>query len=46
MAIFGDLGSNFLKISVRFEISNFEIAYKKQNFVKIKRLLYFLVQNS
>ena len=38
--MFGDLGSNFSKTNVRFEISTFEIAYK-QNFIKIKKVIAF-----
>ena len=36
MPIFEDLGSNFSKTNVRFEISTFETAYKL-NFAKIKK---------
>ena len=38
--MFGDLGSNFSKTNVRFEISTFEIAYK-QNFIKINKVIVF-----
>ena len=40
MLIFGDLGSNFSKNNVRFEISTFEIGYMR-NFAKIRKLILF-----
>ena len=40
MPIFGDLGSNFSKTNVRFEISTFKIGYMR-NFAKIRKLILF-----
>ena len=39
----GHLGSKFWKTNVRFEISTFKIECKG-NFVKIRKLIFFLTQ--
>ena len=40
MSKFGDLGSQFSKTNIRFEICIFEIGFR-QNFVKIRKLILF-----